>query len=698
MKRFFTHFKISSFSLVAAFVLLVGQQSWGQTTIALQDFETSPATPTLTFTNTNGGNSTGTNGSGGLPANANLFANGARGWQANNATSTLTFANQSLTCYTNCSFSFRLAGMSVNGTNGIDGADIVTVSVSVDGGTTYSSELTIAGSAANQRWDFTASGSATVTYDGNNSPTPSTSSSASGVSTVTINIPNGTSQVRLRIAMLNNDANERWIIDDVKLLGTSIGPSASILANGTGASTICTGSSANLKTTITGGTSPYTLVTSAGTTNSYASGENVSVSPTMTTPYTLTSVTDANGCASTGLSGTPTVTVTNTWNAVASTGFTTGSTWSCGVAPTSTADVTISGQNVTLSADATLNSITFASGGKLTLGANTLTVGTATGGTSEGWAITNGVGALKITNFMGAKTFPIGTLPAVYAPVIVNNSASARDFSARVGTTISGTPANVSKMVQLEWEVTPSNAVGNNAALTLQWPSAVENGSFVRGNAIEIAHYNGSAWDDFKLATLGGSDPYTATASGFTTFSPFVVANGTALSVDFLDVNVKKQGNGNVLTWKTASEKNNAYFDVQHSTTGRDFDNIGQVKGKGTSTVTNAYIFNHADPSVNTHYYRLRQVAVDGKETFSKVVSIVQSTSGKLNVYPTLANDKLTVSLDNPDVQLYSIFDLSGKAVQSGQIQGQKDLIINTLSVGTYILKVGSETVKFTKN
>ena len=37
MKRFFTHFQFSAFSLVAVLVLLMGQQSWGQTTTRFND-------------------------------------------------------------------------------------------------------------------------------------------------------------------------------------------------------------------------------------------------------------------------------------------------------------------------------------------------------------------------------------------------------------------------------------------------------------------------------------------------------------------------------------------------------------------------------------------------------------------------------------------------------------------------------------
>lgn len=189
--------------------------------IAIQDFETVPATPTLGFTNSSGSYSTGTNGAGGLPANANLFSEGSRGWQTLGVTSTLNFDNFSLTSYVNSYFTLRLAGMSVNNTNGIDAGDIVTIAVSIDNGVTYSNELTIAGSTSNQRWDFSSTGTSTITYDGNNSATAITSSSGSGgISTITINLPNDITQAKLRITLFNDNVNERWVIDNVKLIGT----------------------------------------------------------------------------------------------------------------------------------------------------------------------------------------------------------------------------------------------------------------------------------------------------------------------------------------------------------------------------------------------------------------------------------------------------------------------------------------------
>ena len=60
--------------------------------------------------------------------------------------------------------------------------------------------------------------------------------------------------------------------------------------------TVCAGTTANLTVAIYGGTAPYTVVYSGGTVNNYTSGSNIPVSPASTTTYTLTRVTDANGC------------------------------------------------------------------------------------------------------------------------------------------------------------------------------------------------------------------------------------------------------------------------------------------------------------------------------------------------------------------------------------------------------------------
>jgi YVTN family beta-propeller protein len=98
----------------------------------------------------------------------------------------------------------------------------------------------------------------------------------------------------------------------IECLGPAGATSSVLSVDGT--STICKGSSANLVVAITGGTSPYTIIYQDNNNNqfivnNYTSGSNIQVSPTVTTTYSMVSVTDASSNTGTGNSGTPTITV-----------------------------------------------------------------------------------------------------------------------------------------------------------------------------------------------------------------------------------------------------------------------------------------------------------------------------------------------------------------------------------------------------
>ncbi len=70
-------------------------------------------------------------------------------------------------------------------------------------------------------------------------------------------------------------------------------PVASIAGTGF----VCPGDAATVTVTITTGESPFTVILSDGTTvSNYISGSPITVNPVVTTTYTITSVTDNNGC------------------------------------------------------------------------------------------------------------------------------------------------------------------------------------------------------------------------------------------------------------------------------------------------------------------------------------------------------------------------------------------------------------------
>ncbi|WP_299105971.1 choice-of-anchor D domain-containing protein [uncultured Winogradskyella sp.] len=211
---------IKNYFLPFIFICLALNFSFGQTTIGIQDFESVPATPTMTYT----GGSIAT-GNGPFPTGDDNFVSGSQAIEESDGTSTVLFSSVDASGYTSIYFTFRLASFSGTSGNGADGSDEVFVGVSTDGGATWSDELEIEGNS-NARWSFdSGTGTASTTFDGDNSATIFTPSgggnrTSDGYSTITINDLPNSSNLRVRLIMNNNSGNEYWIVDDAEILGT----------------------------------------------------------------------------------------------------------------------------------------------------------------------------------------------------------------------------------------------------------------------------------------------------------------------------------------------------------------------------------------------------------------------------------------------------------------------------------------------
>ena len=230
-----------------SFILLICALNFGfgQTTIGIQDFETSPATPTMTYT----GGSIAT-GTGPFPAGDNNFVSGSRAIEVNNGTETVLFSSVNTIGYTNVYFTCRLASFSGSSGNGADGSDIVYFEISDDNGATWSSEIEVEGNS-NARWSFdTGTGTASTTYDGDNSATIFTPAgggnrTTDGYSTITItDLPN-VANLRVRLIMNNDAANEYWIVDDAEVIGTPTATSDLAITGSTDHGSSCIGVAAS---------------------------------------------------------------------------------------------------------------------------------------------------------------------------------------------------------------------------------------------------------------------------------------------------------------------------------------------------------------------------------------------------------------------------------------------------------------------
>jgi hypothetical protein len=175
----------------------------------------------------------------------------------------------------------------------------------------------------------------------------------------------------------------------------------------------------------------------------------------------------------------------------------------------------------------------------------------------------------------------------------------------------------------------------------------------------------------------------------FSDFGIGIEANYTyALPVELIYFSAEKNGNDALLNWATASEINNAYFDIQRSTDGVTFEKIGQVAGAGNSTETINYAYtDNTLSSVNAPvvYYRLKQVDVDNNSQYSNIASVDITTATPvfkiISMYPNPFSDHFSVSYFSPESQsvTMSIYDVRGALVSEETVTAESGMNIYSI-------------------
>lgn len=184
---------------------------------------------------------------------------------------------------------------------------------------------------------------------------------------------------------------------------------------------------------------------------------------------------------------------------------------------------------------------------------------------------------------------------------------------------------------------------------------------------------------------------------------------GGALPIELTSFMVYPEGEEDaLLVWTTATEIDNDFFTIEHSTDGIRYYPIAEVLGSGTSTDAQKYSFIDHEANVGLNYYRLKQTDFDGTFAYGPIRTItITRKSAELSLYPNPVYDVMTLNLGGTaeDRLNYIIYDWAGRSIQSGVLNNsggfaQIDLNLNSnLAAGVYFLRVEGfeETQKFVK-
>jgi len=171
---------------------------------------------------------------------------------------------------------------------------------------------------------------------------------------------------------------------------------------------------------------------------------------------------------------------------------------------------------------------------------------------------------------------------------------------------------------------------------------------------------------------------YTSSDTVYVTVAPLpVIIDNYKL---IIDNGIQKYSITNV--WVTSTEINTAYFNVQRSTDGITFFNIGKVIAKGAS----GYKYIDNTNLTGVVYYRLEIVDKNGSKTYSEVkeLSIINY---QLSIAPNPAKDYITVIGSN--IKQVIISDVSGRILLKST---EKKIDVRSLVSGTYIVQIETKS------
>jgi len=189
-----------------------------------------------------------------------------------------------------------------------------------------------------------------------------------------------------------------------------------------------------------------------------------------------------------------------------------------------------------------------------------------------------------------------------------------------------------------------------------------------------------------------------------------IIALGAPTPVKMTSFTVKKEGANAVLRWATSSELQNSHYEIERSFDAVSFTKMGEVAGKGTTTLSTNYSYpDDINNVVSTIvYYRLRIVDLDGKSTYTQILPLrldgaVILSSVKAYPNPFTSNIKLQIQSTKEEVSTVRLISMNGQEAVKRVVTlqpGENIVIIKDLSSvtpGIYILELRKGDDVFTQ-
>ena len=248
----------------------------------------------------------------------------------------------------------------------------------------------------------------------------------------------------------------------------------------------------------------------------------------------------------------------------------------------------------------------------------------------------------KGVNYRPVVLYPSHTDAAsvTYTAELIASSAKALNYTL---------PATLDRVSDIRYWQIDRSAVANFSNATVRLYYGPNEGVTDFANlAVAKTIGAGASWVDLSgTATANGSG--NILSGSFNSFSKFVLANKLAgtnpLPIELLYFTAIPINNTVNLDWATASESNNAKYEIERSLDGVNFEFLKSIYafGDGNSLTKQSYNTIDEKPFKGISYYRLKQIDKSGEFKYAAIVSVEFKNETAINLFPNPAINKLNI-------------------------------------------------------
>lgn len=285
---------------------------------------------------------------------------------------------------------------------------------------------------------------------------------------------------------------------------------------------------------------------------------------------------------------------------------------------------------------------------------------------------------------------------------------------------VSAAPTGVcsGNSVTLDYIVTDST----HTNIWYKWQTSTDGGATFADSSLgpQTATFNGNSYtlpltlsnvstgqNGYKYRLVVATSEAGLSSPACTYFNEYtlIVTSCDLAPVTLVSFDGRYSNGSSYLSWETSQEFNSAYFGLYKSNDGEDFSLVTNVQAAGNSNTPTNY--SYVDNSINQGdyvYYRLKQVDIDGKYTFSDVIRIsLGSAKAGIQIFPNPFTTNFTASFSAAKNQNASVIlrNTLGQTVfhqTINVIQGSNSVEIAnlpTLTTGIYYLSIFNDDINY---